>query len=175
MCGGAIIADLLPELELYDLINTECSCILQNDHTLLRSAKRSRIASQSPCFSCTQVIHTKGYKLFLTRSRRTPAQGAGKPRRDSGRTREKTHREKESKTRWSLNTEISNKRRENDCNNSGKRKLCDRNVNLADNIEYCWPTMTKSSNEEDSDETSDSGLDSSSDSETYSGPSDLSF
>jgi len=68
-------------------------------------------------------------------------------------------------------------------------------VNLADNLEYCLPTLTKGSNEEDSYETSDSSsyssldsipdsssysssdsipdssLDSSSDSETYSGPS----
>ncbi|KAL9328842.1 hypothetical protein ACSQ67_003845 [Phaseolus vulgaris] len=100
MCGAAIIADLLPKLELYDLINTECSCIIQNDDTLLRSVKRSRIASQSPCCSCTQVLHTKGSTLSLTRSRRTPAQGGGKPRRDSDRTREKTHRENERKTRY---------------------------------------------------------------------------
>jgi len=48
-------------------------------------------------------------------------------------------------------------------------------VNLADNLEYWLPTLTKGSDEEDSDETSDtssdSSLDSSSDSETYSGPS----
>ncbi|KAG2409523.1 hypothetical protein LR48_Vigan01g097000 [Vigna angularis] len=164
MCGGAIIVEFLPrtghklisaflwpELDLYDLSNRECSCILENDETLLRFVKRTRIASQSECcFSCTP-LNPHSYLSSINKFQ--------------------SHQH----TGWSLNAEISNKGRENHCNNSGKRKLCDRNVNLADNLEYCPPTLTKGSDEEDSyeisDTSSDSSLDSSSDSETYSGPS----
>ncbi|QCD82494.1 uncharacterized protein LOC114177921 [Vigna unguiculata] len=163
MCGGAIIADffprtgdklisafLWPELDLFDLSNRECSCILENDETLLRFVKRTRITSQSHCSSRSPV---NPHSSLSSVNKLHPHQHTG----------------------WSLNAEISNKRRENNCNNSGKRKLCDLNVNLADNLEYWLPTLTKGSDEEDSDETSDtssdSSLDSSSDSETYSGPS----
>ncbi|WVZ25931.1 hypothetical protein V8G54_004475, partial [Vigna mungo] len=139
-----ISAFLWPELDLYDLSNRECSCILQNDETLLRFVKRTRIASHSYLSSINKLQphqHTGVFFLIVHNLYYGD--------------------------RWSLNAEISNKGRENHCNNSGKRKLCDRNVNLADNLEYCPPTLTKGSDEEDSYETSNT----SSDSETYSGPS----
>ncbi|CAJ1939841.1 unnamed protein product [Sphenostylis stenocarpa] len=142
MCGGAIIASFVPSGP------GECPCTLQNHDSLLRFVLRTQITPR--CFNFTQ-LNPCSY-LFSIYSAQDQ-QGTG----------------------WSLNTKRSperpNKKRKNHWNNSGKRKMCDCNVNLEDNLEYCWPSLTKCLDEEDSDEASYS----SSDSESYSGPSGLSF